>query len=103
MVAEPRPLAWQRAIRNVLLFWMMAWYGFVYFSDRRRNGRVNVSAYEQGLIKLLAVIRKELAGQPFSAAARVTARSRARWRKAPGSKAGTGRRVVPARADYETR
>ncbi len=46
---------------------MMAWYGFVYFSDGRRNGRVNVLAYEQGLIKLLAVIRKELAGQPFSA------------------------------------
>jgi hypothetical protein len=67
MVAEPRPLTWQRAIRNVLLFWMMAWYGFVYFSDRRRNGRVNVLAYEQGLIKLLAVIREELAGQPFSA------------------------------------
>jgi hypothetical protein len=66
MVAERTPLTWQRAIRNVLLCWLLPIYILVY-SDRRRNGRVNVLAYEQGVIQLLAVIRNELAGQPFSA------------------------------------
>jgi hypothetical protein len=65
MVAEPTPLTWQRAIRNVLLCWLLPIYILI-FSDRRRNGRVNVLAYEQGLIKLVAAIREELAGQPFS-------------------------------------
>jgi hypothetical protein len=66
MVAEPKPLTWQRAIRNVLLCWLLPIYILIY-SDRRRNSRVNVLAYEQGLIKLLAAIRNELAGLPFSA------------------------------------
>ena len=66
MVAEPRTLTWQRAIRNVLLCWLLPVYILIY-SDRRRNGRVNVLAYEQGLMKLLAAIQNELAGQPFSA------------------------------------
>jgi hypothetical protein len=66
MVAEPKRLTWQRAVRNVLLCWLLPVYILV-FSDLRRNGRVNVLAYEQGLVKLLAAIRNELAGQPFSA------------------------------------
>lgn len=66
MIAEPKPLTWQRAIRNVLLCWLLPVYIHIY-SDQRRNGRVNAFAYEQGLIKLLAAIRAELAGQPFSA------------------------------------
>jgi hypothetical protein len=66
MVAEPKPLTWQRAIRNVLLCWLLPVYILIY-SDRRRNGRVNVLAYEQGLMQLLAAIRNELVGQPFSA------------------------------------
>jgi hypothetical protein len=66
MVAEPKPLTWQRAIRNVLLCWLLPGYILI-FSDQRRNGRVNVLAYEQGLMKLLGAIRNELADQPFSA------------------------------------
>jgi hypothetical protein len=67
LIADRRPLTWQRMIRNVLLFWVMAWYGFAYFRDRRRNGRVNVWTYEWGVTSLLTIIRKELAGQPFLA------------------------------------
>jgi hypothetical protein len=66
-IPERRRLTWQRLILNVLLFWVMAWYGIVYFWDRRKNGRVNVFAYEQRLASLLTIIRKELAGRPFSA------------------------------------
>jgi len=65
-IPERRHLTWQRAVLNVLLAWVLAWYAFSYFRDRRRNGRVNVLAYELALTSLLGLIRKELAGEPFS-------------------------------------
>jgi hypothetical protein len=67
MIAERKPLTWQRAVYNVLLSWLFNWYSFSYWSDRWRNGRVNALSYEQGMIKLLAVIGVELKGQPFAA------------------------------------
>lgn len=66
-IAEPPRLTWQRLLKNVLLSWLLAWYGMAVLWDRRRNGRVNVLAYEQGVTYFLASIRKLMANQPFSA------------------------------------
>lgn len=65
MVANRRPLTWQRVIRNVLLCWLLPVYIMV-FADQRRNSRVNAWTYEESLVKHLSAIRSELAGQSFS-------------------------------------
>lgn len=67
MVAEPRPpyLAASDKERSAVLDDGVVRLRLLFGRATERPRQC--LAYEQGLIKLLAVIRKELAGQPFSA------------------------------------